>query len=231
MSLQPACWPTLSREHVDGARLFANRQEMVAALGVRRGGVIAEVGVGRGDFSEFLVRNLQPAAFVAFDTFTMDGWPHAWGTPTSEYLGGMSHRDCFLDRMRPFEDRLSLEVGPSRETLARQAPARFDLIYIDAQHDYESVLADACLAAAALKPDGFLVFNDYVLFDSFIGEHYGVVQVVNDMVVNQNWKVAGFALEQHMFCDIAIYRSAARQSGFKRRRPQRTADALYRKSK
>jgi hypothetical protein len=231
MSLQPAYWPPLSREHVDGARLFADREEMVAALGVRRGGVIAEVGVGRGEFSEFLVRNLEPGEFVAFDTFTMDEFPHVWGTPTTEYLDGMSHRDCYLDRMRPFEDRLSLEVGPSRETLARQAPARFDLIYIDAQHDYESVLADASLAAAALRPDGFLVFNDYLLFDPFVGQYYGVVQVVNDMVVNQNWKVAGFALEQQMFCDIAIYRTTARQIGFKRRGPRRTPDSSARASK
>lgn len=148
----------------------------MAALGVRQGGVIAEVGVARGEFSEFLVRSLEPREFVAFDTFTMDEWPHAWGTPTTEYLGGMSHRECYLDRMRPFEDRLSVQVGPSRETLARQAPDTFDLIYIDAQHDYESVLVDARLAAAALRPDGFLVFNDYLLFDPFSGQYYGVVQ-------------------------------------------------------
>jgi hypothetical protein len=35
---------------------------------------------------------------------------------------------------------------------------------------------------------------------------YGVVQVVNELVTSSNWRVIGFALQQHMFCDIALKR-------------------------
>ena len=33
---------------------------------------------------------------------------------------------------------------------------------------------------------------------------YGVVPAVNELVVSEGWQVVGFALQQHMFCDIAL---------------------------
>jgi hypothetical protein len=43
-------------------------------------------------------------------------------------------------------------------------------------------------------------------FPEGLQEDYGIVPVVNKMVVNQGWKVLGFALQKHMFCDIALVR-------------------------
>jgi hypothetical protein len=38
------------------------------------------------------------------------------------------------------------------------------------------------------------------------GDHqpYGIVPVVNSLVVNEGYDVVAFALQQQMFCDIAI---------------------------
>ena len=33
--------------------------------------------------------------------------------------------------------------------------------------------------------------------------------VVNDLVVNHGWRVVGFALDQHLYCDIALQRRTA----------------------
>ncbi|MCM2511256.1 hypothetical protein ACVCIC_04940 [Burkholderia glumae] len=44
------------------------------------------------------------------------------------------------------------------------------------------------------------------MYDPFVKAEYGIVPVVNEMVVNQGWKVIGFALQKDMFCDIAIQR-------------------------
>src|SRR5271169_6191736 len=107
---RPDYWPALSWRHVAGARLFANREDLAASLAIRRDPVIAEIGVARGEFSEFLVRHFAPAKFVAFDTFTMDEWGDCWGTPANDYLGGMTHLDCYRDRIRTFGNCVSLEV-------------------------------------------------------------------------------------------------------------------------
>jgi hypothetical protein len=66
------------------------------------------------------------------------------------------------------------------------------------------VKRDAHQAILKLKKNGLLIFNDYTLIDSKTKDDYGVVHVVNDIIVNQGFKIVGFALEKDMFCDIAI---------------------------
>jgi hypothetical protein len=199
-------YPTLAREHVSGARLFADRCDLVASLPLPRNPVIAEIGVAKGDFSEFLIKVLQPQKFVAFDTFEMHKAPEAWGTPTNILFEGMTHLEYFRRRFASVADRLVIEVGPSRVTLAEQVKDSFDLIYIDAMHDYEGVKSDAEQSARILRPNGILVFNDYIMFDHRLAVPYGIIPVVNEMVVNQGWVIVGFGLQRDMFCDIAIRR-------------------------
>jgi hypothetical protein len=199
-------FPALAREHVEGARLFADRHDLVSSLDIPPNPVIAEIGVARGDFSEFLIKQFDPGKFVAFDTFEMHKLTEAWGTPTKILFDGMTQLDFFRRRFSSISDRLIVEVGLSSTTLARQADNSFDLIYIDAMHDYQGVKSDAEQSARILKPEGILVFNDYIMFDHMLGVPYGIIPVVNEMVVNQGWAIVGFGLQRHMFCDIAIRR-------------------------
>lgn len=38
---------------------------------------------------------------------------------------------------------------------------------------------------------------------------YGVVQAVNELIVAEDWRVVGYALNPHLYCDIAIRRANA----------------------
>jgi hypothetical protein len=52
-------------------RLLTNRTDLISSMQSVKDGVIAEVGVGIGNFSEYLLNELRPKEFVAFDIFTM----------------------------------------------------------------------------------------------------------------------------------------------------------------
>lgn len=199
-------FPALSASDIAGARLYATRHDMIENLPVRRGGRIAEVGVALGEFSKFMIEKLKPAEFFAFDLFKIHHDQTLWGRPTSEVLGGLTHREFYERAMRGSETTVSIHEGLSTETLPRAEQGFFNMIYIDAGHQYEDVIADGRIAASKLKDNGVIVFNDYIMHDPFIKSDYGIVQAVNEMVVNEGWKVIGFALQQHMFCDIAIQR-------------------------
>jgi len=201
-------YPALAPKHVADARLFADRKELVSSLQSARGGLIAEVGVATGDFSEFLLAALMPTKFVAFDTFRLHEISVIWGVPSRTLLAGMTHLDFYRRKFSACGDQVVIEVGPSHVGLARYPDEFFDLIYIDADHEYEGVKADARIGKSKLKPGGFLVFNDYVLFDHVSGQPYGVIPVVNELVVAEDWRVVGFSLQHHMFCDIAIRKAA-----------------------
>lgn len=197
-------FPALNNSHIEGAKLFATRADMVVTLGVPAGGVIAELGVATGDFSEYILHALKPKKFVAIDLFDMHETPVIWGRQASELFQNMSQLDFYRRRFSRYLDHLVTDVGPSYDVLEKYPDRSFDMIYVDAGHDYASVKRDGDVAARKIKPEGVIVFNDYVLYDPFAEGPYGVVQAVNELVTNGKWRVAGFALEKNLFCDIAI---------------------------
>lgn len=154
-----------------------------------------------------MIAILQPEDFAAFDTFTLHTLAEFWGKPVVEWFGGLTHLEFYRRAVPPTErTRVAIHEGDSSVTLPAHSAAAFDLLYIDAGHDYESVRRDGENAIRLLRPGGFLVFNDYTCFDQITGSPYGVVQAVNEIVKEHSFKVVGFALEPNMFCDIALRR-------------------------
>jgi hypothetical protein len=168
------------------------------------GGVIAEVGVARGDFSEFLIDQLKPKRFVAFDLFDMHEWGNAWGIPTAKYLSNMTHLEFYQRRFADRNADVVIEVGMSHLQFAKYPDKSFDLIYIDGDHRYEGVKKDAEIAKNKVVDKGVLVFNDYLAFSAWEGSVYGVMRAVNELIVKDDWVVTGFALNHWMHYDIAL---------------------------
>lgn len=95
----------------------------------------------------------------------------------------------------------------------KQPNSTYDVIYIDGDHSYEGVLRDADVSARKLKSNGILIFNDYIIFDHVLGDPYGVVPVVHEFCVNRGWQVLFFALQNQLFCDIALGRASRSEAG------------------
>jgi len=205
--------PTIENEHlITDARLYANRKSLIASLRIPRGGKIAEIGVWQGMFSAFLIEELQPRRFFAFDIFTGHEWLD-WNGYTGEQLfDGLRHREFYERAMAPFGDITVMVEGPSATTLRDYTDRSFDLVYVDGDHEYDAVKADAEAAVEMVSETGYLVFNDYTMIDPGNDMVYGVVPVVNELVARGGWRVVGYALHEHLFCDIALCRPEHRQS-------------------
>jgi Methyltransferase domain len=199
-------YPVLRKEHLTSARLHADRTDMIASLPPDRYRVVAEIGVAMGDFSEVLLEKLAPTTFVAVDLFQLHGLTEIWGRSAESIFGELTHLEFYRQRFAGHGDTVVVEEGLSWEVMARYPDAHFDLIYIDAAHDYDGVKLDVEQAVKKVKPDGLLVFNDYIMYDHMSNVPYGVVPNVNELIVNGGWQVAGFALQHGLFCDIALSR-------------------------
>lgn len=201
--------PKLTEEHVRGAKLFSDRFKMIEGLSLpRENPVICEIGVALGDFTDVMIRKFKPSKFVAFDTYNLHACPLIWGQPSTVVLKGMTHLNFYKDRFASQADVMTYEVGNCHETLAAYPDETFDLIYIDAGHEYADVKVDTLNAARKLKRDGVIVFNDYVMYDHHANIHYGVVRAANELIVQENWRVVGFAFQNEMFCDLAVTRAS-----------------------
>ena len=205
-------FPILTRDYIESPVLCAARQDLIASMPIPKGGVVAEVGVADGEFSEFLLQVLEPSLFVAIDIFTMHHTPNVvWkGKPYSALLDNMTHADFYRKRLSAWNGQVVIEAGLSHEMLGKQPDQSFDLIYIDASHLYDDVRRDSLAALPKLKDSGVIVFNDYIMYDHNTETPYGVVQAVNELIVENDLRVVGFSLQHHMFCDIAVRRSATR---------------------
>jgi len=195
---------TLAPEHiVPGAQVFADRRDMARHLGIKPGATICEIGVEFGDFSEFLIDELKPEEFRAYDLFDL----HLSGLEKHQQrFQELSHVEFYRQRFGDRGVKFEAVVGDSGASLSAVPSETFDLVYIDGDHRLDGVRRDAEQAARVVKRSGILIFNDYTLYDPIAHMPYGVVPVVNEMCVSQDWCVIGFALQSSMFCDIALAR-------------------------
>ncbi|MGI9127906.1 MAG: class I SAM-dependent methyltransferase [Roseomonas sp.] len=173
--------PQIPQAQLDGCQLLCDRNEMLRRL--PPGGIIAEIGTYRGSFARIML-----------DTMA----------PTRLHLADITFSLCRADVLA--DPRVERYEGTSLAFLNSRTDASFDMIYVDADHGYDAVRADAAAAAPKVKPGGFLVFND---FARIIRPGFGVLgvhQAVCEFAVASGWPVAFFCLEGEALYDIALRR-------------------------
>jgi SAM-dependent methyltransferase len=169
---------TLPEDLVRDCRLCNSRSALLELL--PPGGRVAELGTLKGDFArEILARN-KPKELHVIDV---------------DYSQ--------FDQTLLADTRLVRHQGLTDAVIGEFDDASFDWIYVDADHSYDGVAADARASAPKLKPGGFLVFNDFGQIDPFLGR-YGVHRAVIDFAVKMGWPLRFFALHHYAMYDVAL---------------------------
>ncbi len=188
--------PRLSHEMVGNCKLLTDRYHILQHLPKNGKGI--EIGVLGGDWSQHLLDITEPSELVLGDTFNSNDYPHK-----NRFKKG-NHEAYIKNKFESYGDKVKVKKGLSWNTMAEFPDHYFDWMYIDAAHDYESVKKDLAQCLRVLKPNGFLVMNDYIMFDHFTNEEYGVVQATNEFMLANNFEMLYFALHPEMFCDVLI---------------------------
>jgi len=202
-------FPMLGDEHVENCRMLSSREKLI--LEMKKGGHVAEVGVQKGTFSQFILENNFPAKLHLFDL----------------NFGAFKVAERFSEQIKA--GQVVLHEGYSSIELARLPDRYFDFVYIDGDHSYEGVQRDIAAAKTRIKEDGYLVFNDYTFWSPSECIPYGVVQAVNELCLKEGWKLKYFALGWGMYCDVAVQKSRSKvgQSGEGRTTNYRGLDLAY----
>ena len=186
----------LGVKHLQNCKVLPSRYHMLECL--PKGGAWAEVGVAEGEFSNVILNIVKPASIDLIDTY--DGFiaymPFDY---TAE-----NHQQFIDDRFK--EQPVTTMKGLSWNVLKSLPDKSYDCIYIDAAHDYDSVKKDIQAAKGKIKDGGLLIFNDYKMCDhlSKLFHHYGVCAAVNELCLEDGWEFIYFALQENMYCDVAI---------------------------
>lgn len=134
-----------------------------------------EVGVYKGRsliyLAEAFARNLKTAEIWGVDLFDASWCPDMWETFKGHVAATAS----------PAREMIHVQRGPSNVC---SVPGPFDLIFIDADHNYESVKADIAAWRGSLKPGGIMCGHDYS-GDSY-GSFPGVDRAVHEAFGKEN---------------------------------------------
>jgi len=131
---------------------------------------IVEIGTFLGGSAEALLEGLPlDGHLTCVDTF--DGTA---GSPTDNQkmrmkATGKNVTDNFVldyatGRLSRFGDRVDFCIGESLSVVEQFEPASMDMVFLDAAHDYENVLADINAWLPIVKSDGVICGHDYDRF-------------------------------------------------------------------
>jgi hypothetical protein len=193
----------LSQEVMSRCVTLCDREKALDLI--PKGGVCAEVGTAYGEFSRVILKNLGPSVFHAIDTFNIVAGREPWGlTILAEHK--MTHEEYYAEKFLSLinSKKLIMHKGLSWEVLATFEDNTFDYLYLDAGHDYKSVKKDIDALNAKMKPNSFIQFNDYTIYDFFAGTQYGVIQAVNEFIMSGKHEMIAFCLNSHGFHDVLV---------------------------
>ena len=159
----------------ENARFYHSREAMITKN--FNGGSILEIGTDTGKFARFLLNlgNCESLSTIDVDysNFTLDEHP-----------------------------KLVRLTGWTSEVLPKLTE-KFDLIYIDAAHDFKSVTSDIENIQHLIKKGTIIVFNDFAHIDPFLGR-YGVKSAAINFINSSTSTIIGLSFEKHGLYDIAI---------------------------
>lgn len=196
----------LKARHLKNAKIVANRRFIITDLPKHQ--VVTEVGVAFGDFSRAILDVMEPSKFYAVDLFDLHRQEVIFGMNSRDKFSDKTHEEFYRDRFAKeiANGQVELRTGLSADTLAQFPPETFDMVYIDAAHDYVNVKRDLEATKRVVKPTGTIIMNDYVLSNPFDGQLFGVVQATNEFCIEAGWEISHLALHPFMFCDVALKR-------------------------
>lgn len=154
---------------------FRARFDVAATL------VGVEVGVFEGEGAESLLMTFPRLRLFLVDPYEASDRYMSTGDPTAPLV---SERLCraVQRRLEPFDARVVWRVMPSVDAAALFESASLDFAFIDAEHTYEAVMADAAAWWPKIKPGGWLCGHDFGLKAEHAHHVVGVEPAVREFV-------------------------------------------------
>ena len=142
----------------------------------KEGGIGVELGVWRGVYSDIILRHSKLDLL-----FSIDSWqPGSWSGPKSQNIT--------RKKLAVHKNRSVLLPMSFSEAARIIADDSLDFIYVDGEHDYDSINRDIKEWWPKLKLGGLFSGHDYKLIGPD-GQDFGVIRAVAEHVAKHNLDV------------------------------------------
>jgi len=151
-------------------------------------GRAAEIGVRLGSFSEHLLDQWNGRELISIDPWTSDAPEQYVDTANVAQDEQDANHRTTLERLARFGDRSSVWRATSVDGARRVPDASLDFVYIDARHDYRSVLEDLEAWLPKVRAGGVIAGHDYLDGSHPEGE-FGVKSAVDEFFGTREMRV------------------------------------------
>jgi hypothetical protein len=176
------------------AKLFADRFDENILSIIPDKGLYLELGAGGGDYSKWILdrKNFELSYLLDF-----------FNEPCARYgrWNAENHEQYVKDLLK---DKNIKTIPGNIDNTIKIINKKFDYIYIDASHDYESVYSYLVESDKLINKGGVIGINDYTFYGWFEQQEYECVEAVNNFLNNSNWYVVGYSLGYCGYSDIYI---------------------------
>lgn len=190
---------------VQPVQTFDTRLDMLSLI--PKGGVIGEIGVFEGDFSQQLLDICRPRELVLFDL-----WPDC-DVESGDVDGNNIRRVAGSELETKVRTRFAhdnrVRIVKGYSTSIRRYPRdSFDAVYIDGDHGYRGVRRDLMNCWRVVKDGGWLMGHDYAINPEKTASRYqfGVKAAVTDFCRDYAENIAGFGMDGCVGFAIQIHK-------------------------
>ncbi len=181
----------LEEKHIANTKLLPNRNRMLDLI--PKGGVVAELGVAEGDFSQEILDRLQPKILHLVDVWA-----------TERYHDGLSTLVQGKFKSQIESGLVQINRGYSTDQLKLYKDDYFDFVYIDTDHTYRTTAQELELVRSKMKKGGIIAGHDFSVGSWSTLARYGVVEAVNEFCLKYNWELIYLTNETDRLLSFAI---------------------------
>lgn len=139
---------------------------------------VCELGTFKGEFLDFICKTMDPKEVISIDLF--EGINHS-GDKDGQNIIHCNLNDEYYNLLSKYDNtNVKIVKGDVQKVLSDFPDEYFDVIYIDADHSFESVYSDLNLSYKKVKKGGVIAGHDYEKKNFF-----GVYLAVNRFCVEK----------------------------------------------
>jgi hypothetical protein len=153
---------------------------------IAKGGVGAEIGVFKGNFTPILLEVTQAKRLHLIDPWYLLGAKWAWAR------GNKSTTDALCSIIRRFRSQLSsgrvvLNISDDLAFLPTLPDRYFDWVYLDSTHSFDQTRKELEMLNLKVKPGGVIAGDDWR--ENPGHQHHGVCRAVRDFVLREPYEI------------------------------------------
>lgn len=181
----------LHQKHINNLKIVIDREILLKFL--PKNGIVAEIGVDQGDFSNKILSNTHPEKLYLIDTWAST----RYNKNKMNYVRRRFQKEIDTGRVIIIRGKSEIELKIFED-------GYFDWVYIDTAHSYQQTVKELELCRLKVKDGGIIAGHDYCQGNINKALAYGVVQAVNQFCMKNNWEFILLTHETNRFLSFAI---------------------------